>query len=127
VILLDTHVALWVDQEPERLGPGARSRIENESRTCFSGVLAMETTMKQMLGRWRVPGDLPQRLVAAGLEDLPLTSAHAAAMTEFPELARHDPFDRLYVAQAHSERATLMTSDRRLLGLGHDWILDARR
>ena len=86
----------------------------------------MEATIKQMLGRWQVPDALPARLTDAGLEDLPLTSAHAAAIKRFPELVRHDPFDRLYMAQAHEERATLMTSDRHLLGLGYAWVVDAR-
>jgi PIN domain nuclease of toxin-antitoxin system len=126
VILLDTHVALWIDQQPRRIGPRARSRLEVEPQVCFSAVLTMEATIKQLLGRWRVPLDLRDRLTEAGLDDLPLTSAHVAAMAHFPELVRHDPFDRLYVAQAHAERAALLTADRLLLGLGYEWILDAR-
>ena len=126
MILLDSHVALWVDQAPDRIGAAARRRIDAESRVCFSAILTMEATIKRMLGRWPGPADLADRLVIAGLDDLPLTTAHAAAMESFPELVRHDPFDRLYVAQAHSEAATLATSDRRLVALGHDWILDAR-
>ncbi|MDN5805522.1 MAG: hypothetical protein L0H26_13205 [Microlunatus sp.] len=42
-------------------------------------------------------------------------------------LARHDPFDRMLVAQTRVERSVLVTSDRTLLGLGMPWILDATR
>ncbi len=126
MILLDTHVAMWVDQSPSRIGGSARDAMAAEARVCFSAVLSMEVTIKRMLGKMVAPGDLPVRLVDAGLEELSLTSQHAAAMEEFPALIRHDPFDRLYVAQARAENARLVTGDRFLLALGHDWIVDAR-
>lgn len=126
MILLDSHVAFWFDQAPGRLGSRAVSSLEIEPEVCFSAVLTMELTIKRMLGRWPVPEGLVGRLLDAGLTDLALTSAHAAALADFPEMVRHDPFDRLYVAQAYREGATLLTSDRDLLSLGHEWIVDAR-
>lgn len=39
---------------------------------------------------------------------------------------RRDPFDRLLMAQAYVERATFVTADRSLLGLGYAWVHDAR-
>lgn len=41
-------------------------------------------------------------------------------------VVRHDPFDRMILAQAHVERMRLLTSDQVLLGLGFDWIVYAR-
>jgi PIN domain nuclease of toxin-antitoxin system len=48
-----------------------------------------------------------------GFDKLAITLAHAAAVTS---LARHhrDPFDRMLVAQALTEGATLVSHDRRL-------------
>jgi PIN domain nuclease of toxin-antitoxin system len=54
-----------------------------------------------------------------------LTNAHADAMRTFPELVRHDPFDRLLVAQAYASDMDFLTADRALLNLGHDFIVDA--
>lgn len=62
----------------------------------------------------------------AGLRELPFRERHAVTMSQFPQLARHDPFDRMLLAQAQAEDLMLLTSDRVLLGLGHDWVVDAR-
>lgn len=126
MILLDTNAALWVASQPSLLGDTTRSRLD-EAEVCFSSVLAIEITIKSMQGRLPTSArDVPAALIDDGLIELPVTTTHALAMTRFPELAGHDPFDRLMCAQALVERASLVTSDRRLLGLGYDWILDAR-
>ena len=126
MILLDTHVALWLLAAPERIGPRARLRITEAPRVFFSAVTVVETSIKRMIGRLDVPPDLGQVLRAQGLTALALTDEHAAALERFPELARHDPFDRLLLAQALVERCQLLTGDDRLLELGHDWVIDTR-
>jgi PIN domain nuclease of toxin-antitoxin system len=42
-----------------------------------------------------------------------------------PGLTGHDPFDRMIVSTARANVATLITSDRHLLSLGFDWIIDS--
>lgn len=56
-----------------------------------------------------------------------MRDTHAAVLAAFPELIDHDPFDRQIVAQAAVEGLRLLTSDERLLALGREWIMDARR
>jgi len=56
---------------------------------------------------------------------LSITAEHAENLREFPELAKHDPFDRLLVAQASHAGLQLLTADRVLLGLDHDFIVNA--
>jgi PIN domain nuclease of toxin-antitoxin system len=125
MILLDTNAVLWFVRDPDFLGPTATRAIRAETRVCFSAVAQVEITIKRMVDRIEAPADLHLHLVERGLEELPLTAAHAAAMERFPLLARHDPFDRLMLAQAAVEQALLMTADRRLLDLELDWVLDA--
>jgi PIN domain nuclease of toxin-antitoxin system len=52
-----------------------------------------------------------------------MVSAHAAVQTA----RRHDPFDRLIVAQASCAGLRLLTADHVLLDLRRDFILDASR
>ena len=125
MILLDTNAVFWFVRDPHLLGPNATRAIRAETRVCFSAVAQVEITIKRMVDRIEAPADLHQHLVERGLEELPLTAAHAAAMERFPSLARHDPFDRLMLAQAAAEQARLVTADRRLLDLELDWVLDA--
>jgi PIN domain nuclease of toxin-antitoxin system len=125
MILLDTHAALWFLLDSSRLGARTSRTIGAELRVCFSSVVQVEVSVKRMIDRLDAPADLHLLLVEQGLEELPVTAAHAAAMERFPLLSRHDPFDRLMLAQAAVEQARLVTADRRLLDQGLDWVLDA--
>ncbi|MFV0427351.1 MAG: type II toxin-antitoxin system VapC family toxin, partial [Beutenbergiaceae bacterium] len=110
------------------LGPAARAHIVESSRVYFSSVSILEITIKAMLGRLDLPGgaEFPRTFANAGLVELRFSSAHAAALAAWPDLARHDRFDRMLLAQAKTESLRLLTSDSLLLGLGESWILNAR-
>ncbi|MGH8878900.1 MAG: type II toxin-antitoxin system VapC family toxin [Stackebrandtia sp.] len=84
-------------------------------------------TVKSMLGKVTIPGKLTERLENQGLVVVPVNAAHAEGLSEFPELVRHDPFDRLLVSQAHHDNLRLLTADQVLLGLGKNYIVDAVR
>lgn len=126
MILLDTHVALWLLHDPGRIGAGARHAIESATTVYFSPISLVETSVKRMIGRIDVPDHLDRILVEQGLVALPLTAEHAVAIERFTSLARHDPFDRGLLAQAVVERCQLVTADLRLIALEFDWVLDAR-
>lgn len=127
MILLDTNALLWVYEGNDRLGAAAAGRLGSD-RVHFSSVSVMEIVIKNMLGRLTLPGDdrFPAIFTESGLRELAFTSEHATAMLLDETLSRHDPFDRMLLAQARVERSVLVTSDRTLLGLGMPWILDAR-
>jgi PIN domain nuclease of toxin-antitoxin system len=80
-----------------------------------------------MLGKLSVPADFSTRLISQGLMPLSITAEHAEAIRNFPQLVRHDPFDRLLVAQASCAGLRLLTTDQILLGVGRDFIVDANR
>jgi PIN domain nuclease of toxin-antitoxin system len=124
-MLLDTSTLLWVLIDSPRLGPVSRRRIAAAASVHVSPVSVAEIVIKQMLGRLVAPDDLPAELEHQSLKQLPLDIDAADALREFPELTRHDPFDRLLVAQAHARGMDFLTSDRRLLALGRTNILDA--
>lgn len=70
-------------------------------------------------GKLSAPEDLPERLVAAGFEILPVTAQHAWDVRSAPNsLATADPFDRILFCQARRERLTLATRERALLTSG---------
>ncbi len=127
MLLLDSQALLWLLDDSPRLGPQARQAITSAQGVHVSAATVWELTIKTMLGKLSVPADLPARLAAQGLELLSITAEHAEAIRDFPELTRHDPFDRLLVAQACRAGLRLLTADQVLLNLGHDFILDAAR
>ncbi|MGH3900452.1 MAG: type II toxin-antitoxin system VapC family toxin, partial [Pseudonocardiaceae bacterium] len=77
------------------------------------------------LGKLSVPDKLASRLAEQGLVLMSITAEHAESIREYPELTRHDLFDRLLVAQASQAGLQLLTADRVLLGLGRGFIVDA--
>jgi PIN domain nuclease of toxin-antitoxin system len=127
MLLLDSQALLWLLDDNPRLGPLARKAITSAQGVHVSAATVWELTIKTMLGKLAVPAGFSQRLTAQGLMLLSITAEHAEAIRDFPELARHDPFDRLLVAQASHAGLQLLTADRVLLALGRDFILDASR
>ncbi len=127
-MLLDTNALLWVYHDSAKLGPKSRERIVKAARVCFSSVSVLEIVVKHMLGRLEKPGGerFPEVFLHSGLQEVTFTSAHAAAMGGFPTLSRHDPFDRMLLAQAAQEQLPFLASDATLLTLGEEWIHDAR-
>ena len=125
MLLLDGQVALWILDDSPRLGPRAREIITSATTVHVSAATIWELTIKAMLGKLSVPDKLADRLAEQGLALLNITAEHAEGIRDFPELTRHDPFDRLLVAQASHDGLRLLTSDRVLLALARDFILDA--
>jgi PIN domain nuclease of toxin-antitoxin system len=127
MLLLDSQALLWLLDDSPRLGPLARRAVTSAQGVHVSAATVWELTIKSMLGKLTVPSDLSRRLPGQGLELLSVTAEHAEAIRDFPELIRHDPFDRLIVAQASRAGLQLLTADHVLLELRRDFILDASR
>lgn len=127
MLLLDSQALLWLLDDNPRLGPHARQAITSAQGVHVSAATVWELTIKSMLGKLSIPAGLSAMLSAQGLELISITAEHAEAIREFPELARHDPFDRLLVAQASQTGLQLLTADKVLLNLDREFILDASR
>lgn len=112
-LLLDTHVVLWWQRDDRRLNKAARSAIATADVVWVSAVSGWEVAIKQALGRLTLSEPFDVLLAADDFTELPLTLAHAAQLLTIAP--RHeDPFDRVLLAQARVEQATLVTHDRAL-------------
>jgi len=117
-LLLDTHVWLWMQVDPDRLQPEARTHIADPTNeVLLSAASSWEIAIKYSLGRLPLPADpaeyVPSRMSSSGTRGLPVHHAHALAVASLPSLHR-DPFDRILIAQALVEEATLVTSDTQI-------------
>lgn len=113
--LLDTHVLLWMLSDDPRLQGQARSAItDGRSRVLVSAVSAWEIAIKKATGKLRAPDDLPDQLKRQRFVPLDITVAHAVALGDLPD-HHADPFDRMLVAQARTDRLTLITHDPKIL------------
>jgi len=124
-ILLDTHVAVWVAGSPSRLGPKTKKLIQTAKEVSVSSISIAELNMKSMLGGIKIPKDVSKQFENANIQVSEFTSSAADEILRFGSLAKHDPFDRLILAQASASGAKLVTADTALLSLNLDFILDA--
>lgn len=127
MILLDSHVLLWLLSGRDRFGARAKAMLEEAEAVYASAASVLELTIKAMLGKVRMPDNLESALAEQGLLALDVTAAHGMAIRDFPEIAKHDPFDRVLVSQASIEGMRLMTADGVLLAMRRPFILDATR
>jgi len=114
-ILLDTHVWLWMQASPRRLGEQATELVTDTSNALLlSAASSWEIAIKYALGRLDLPEPpatyVPDRMRRSGVDGLVVHHAHALAVASLPPHHR-DPFDRLLVAQAVIEDLVVLTSD----------------
>jgi PIN domain nuclease of toxin-antitoxin system len=110
-LLLDTHALLWWLDDHPTLSKKARAAIADGGNPVFvSAVTIWEIRIKQGLGKLTLPAEFRKVLDAQAFESLPITADHAHRLAELPDHHR-DPFDRMLVAQAMTEKLVLVTRD----------------
>jgi len=120
VILLDTHVLVWVRQGSSRVGRRAVRRIDAALRAGSLGVSAFsfwEIAMLVSQGRLGLRVTVDQfrsATLSAGVTERPVDGAIAILSTHLDGL-HGDPADRIIVATALAHGATLVTADERIL------------
>ncbi len=114
-LLLDTHAFLWFSSDDRSLSPSARARIEDRRHEKFLSVASVwEMAIKISLGKLHLASELTD-LVATGAERngiavLEVRKEHALRVVALP-LHHRDPFDRLLIAQALSEKMAIVSCD----------------
>jgi PIN domain nuclease of toxin-antitoxin system len=128
-ILLDTNALIWLLNSPTggSIGDKAKEQINDAGEVYASSISVLEIRIKVMLGKLEAPDKLLDAISSAGLKTLSFSMEHADALSYFPDLSRHDPFDRMLLAQAKTEGFVFLTSDGILLGQGIDYVVDARQ
>ena len=119
---LDSQVALWMAQG--RLDRKTLNAINSSGQTLISAITIAELEMKAALGKLPLPPNLVDLFQDNGVTVEPFDAEAASQLGRFPSLNRHDPFDRMILAQASKRVGTnLYTADETLISLGLDWVV----
>ena len=120
-LLVDTHAFLWFMAGDARLSAAARRALEaDDSEWWLSAASVWELSIKSSLKRLVLPAPAAEYVaekIQAGLRVLSVEWVHAAVVERLP-FHHRDPFDRLLVAQAQTERLAVVTGDSVFLRYG---------
>ncbi len=120
MLLLDTHVLVWLDEGNPRLGNSALQTIIESLSAGQLGVATISfwevamliekqrLTLQAELDVWR------SELLQTGLLEIPLLGSTALRAGQL-KMFHGDPADRMIVATAIENGATLMTADEKIL------------
>jgi PIN domain nuclease of toxin-antitoxin system len=122
LLLLDTHVWLWLNAGSPDLSTETRETINGAAAAGTLRIAAISLwevallasrgriVLGKSIGLW-----LEEALADPGPDIDPLSPQIAVESYALPDVFHRDPADRLIVATARVANATLMTRDRRIL------------
>lgn len=120
MILLDTHVVVWLMVQPELLSANVRDAIRqartNREPIACSPVSLYEVAYAERRGRLPLIENIHIFLgaVRSILEMAPLTPAIVIRAALFPDSFHGDPMDRMIAATAVELNCPLITHDERI-------------
>jgi PIN domain nuclease of toxin-antitoxin system len=113
--LLDTHVLLWYIDGNPALPVAIKTIIQGTESTKFVSIASLwEIAIKTSKGKLvltRPFETLPDYIQANGFFMLPVHPEHLFRIADLP-FHHGDPFDRLLIAQAISEKLTIISADK---------------
>jgi PIN domain nuclease of toxin-antitoxin system len=122
--LLDTHVWIWSQENPERLGTKTRRELANlDAERFVSPISTVEIARLVHIGLLRLKHAFAEwknlSLANLNAETVGLTHEIAWDAYNLPGKFHNDPADRVLVATARIERLTLVTADDLILKYPH--------
>ena len=119
-LLLDTHIWLWVINEPEKIGANLAHKLTDPSNELWlSPISSWEILILASKQRIRLRENSAEwiRRATSRFREAPLSHEIVVAANEL-SFAHRDPADRFLAATAKILGLTLATADTKLLGLG---------
>ena len=117
VILLDTHVLIWLANEPAKLSRKAREAIaatDQSGGLAISAITLWELAWLATHGRLNFTGTVDNLVgeMSSRTAIRPITPQIAVLANQLPAAYPSDPCDRLIGATALAEGIALVTKDR---------------
>lgn len=117
--LLDTHIFIWADSEPNKLSHNVQNILLDDSNQIYLSMVSLwEMQIKIQLGKLVLNTPLKQAVDRIKQNQsyriLPIYEQDLWTLETLP-FYHKDPFDRLLVAQAINSDLTLITVDEHII------------
>ncbi len=115
-VVLDTHTLIWFMEGNLQLSSKCREAIMATGNKRLVSVASFyEIAVKINIGKLHLGKPLNifyQETIANQIDVLPISEIHLPSYTNLPIFPKHkDPFDRMIIATAIAENATLLSAD----------------
>ena len=131
-LLLDTHVWIWSQENPDLLPPQTREAINDRSNGCAVSVIS-ELEIARLAQRKQIELDrgveewIDKSIAVLGAHEIELSRVIAVEAYRLPGEFHKNPADRVLVATARLFGMTLVSADRQLLRYRHVNSMSAKR
>ena len=131
-LLLDTHVWVWSQESPEKLGPEATARLKDpQTALHVSTISTLEIARLVAMSAIELDGSLQSwvqdTLDALQCSTLEVSHEIAIGAYSLPTEFHRDPADRILASTARLLDLTLLTADEKILDYPHVRSQNARR
>jgi len=114
--LIDTQILIWSLGDIQKLSPSAISILRREENDIFISVASLwEIAIKISVEKIKLPvpfEDFIEETLSNNFEILGIELVHLLTLTSLPFYHR-DPFDRVIISQAISEKIAIVSSDEK--------------
>lgn len=110
-ILIDTHIFLWMLSSPEKLNETRCYELQSPVNEVFlSAISIAELMIKSSIGKININFNPLEMAEKMRVDIVDFSGTHAITLGELP-LHHKDPFDRMIIAQALTNKLILMSDD----------------
>ncbi len=112
-IIIDTHIFLWLLNDPGRIGQRQIKHLEDTENTVYlSSISVAELMIKKSIEKLDFDFDVLESAKEMGLEILAFDGMDAVKLGTLP-LHHKDPFDRMIISQALSKNYHIISDDKK--------------
>ena len=114
-LLLDTHIFIWAFSDVARLpSAAAKALLDPQNSLFLSTASSWEMQVKEQIGKLVLSPSveifIKSQMLLNQIRPLPINNEHVWILRQLP-LHHRDPFDRLIIAKAMSEKIAIATKD----------------